>query len=71
MCWRIGLQVELRAEDQGSAILVTILQSMENGSSIEATYEPAFQGIIETVKSAECHDGSSSQRILRVICISM
>lgn len=63
MCWRIGLQVELRAEDQGSAILVTILQSMENGSSIEATYEPAFQGIIETVKSAECHDGSSSQRI--------
>ena len=63
--------MELRAEDQGSAILATILLSKESGSSIEATYKPASQGIIETVKSAECHDGSGSQRILQLKCISV
>ena len=63
--------MELRAEDQESAILATILLSKENGSSIEATYKSAFQGIIETVQSAGCHDGSGSQRILQVKCISM
>ena len=62
--------MELRAEDQGSAILATILLSKENGSSIEATYNPAFQGIFEAVKSVECHDGSSSKRILQVMYIS-
>ena len=71
VCWRIGLQVELRAEDQGSAILATFLLNKGNGSSIEARYKPAFQGIIETVKSAECHDGSSSQKILQTMCISI
>ena len=63
--------MERKAEDQGSAILATILLSKENDSSIEATYKPAFQGIVEAVKSAEYHDGSSSKRILQVKCISI
>ena len=51
-------------EGQGSAILAMILPNKENGSSTEATYKLAVQEIVEVVRSAVCHDGSSSKRIL-------
>lgn len=58
--------MELRAEGQESAILATILLSKDNGSSTDVTCKLALQGIIEAVKSAVYHFGSSSKRILQV-----
>lgn len=48
--WRSDLQVELRAEDQGSAILGKFLPNEENGPSTEMTNNLGVQGIAEVVR---------------------
>ena len=63
--------MELRAEDQGNAILARILPNKGNGSSIGVTCKLAVQGIIEVVRSAVCHNCLSSKRILQVRYISI
>ena len=45
MHWRVDLQEELRAEDQGNAILARTLPNKGNGSSIGVTCKLAVQGI--------------------------
>lgn len=62
--WRVDVEVELRADDQGSAILAMILPNKGNGSSTGVRYRLAVQEIIEVVRSAVCHDCSSSKKIL-------
>lgn len=42
--------MELRAEDQGSAILGKFLPSKENGPSTEMTKKLGVQGIAEVVR---------------------
>lgn len=48
-----------------------ILLNKRNGSSTERTYKLAVQWTIEVLRSAVCHDGSSSKRILQFEYISM
>lgn len=74
--------MELRAEDQGSAILAMILTNKGNGSSTEVMYRLAVQGTVEGVRPVVCYENglihqerpgenSSSRRILQVEVISM
>lgn len=69
--WRVDLQVELWAEDQGSAILALIQPNKGNDSSTGVTYKLAVQGTNEAVSSAVCRNCSSSKRILQMKYISM
>lgn len=69
--WEVDLQVELWAEDQGSAIPALILPNKGNGSSTGVTYKLAVQETIVAVRSAVCHNCLSSKRILQVGYVSI